>query len=70
MDVQFLYYLSDRHWTVPDESWRALVDDFAVAFSIPRHSLLESLTFYLLDDDTDEALQVCYSYEMANLVLI
>lgn len=34
------------------------MDDFAATFSITRHSLLESLTFYLLDDQTDEALQV------------
>lgn len=53
----FLYYLFDRHWTMPDENWRHIVDDFAATFSITRHSLLESLTFYLLDDQTDEALQ-------------
>lgn len=43
---------------MPDENWRHIVDDFAATFSISRHSLLESLTFYLLDDQTDEALQV------------
>lgn len=43
---------------MPDENWRHIVDDFAATFSITRHSLLESLTFYLLDDQTDEALQV------------
>ncbi|KAK2426152.1 E3 ubiquitin-protein ligase HOS1 [Trifolium repens] len=53
----FLYYLYDRHWTIPDEEWRDILEDFAAAFSINRHSLLESLTFYLLDDHTDEALQ-------------
>ncbi|CAA2973889.1 E3 ubiquitin- ligase HOS1 [Olea europaea subsp. europaea] len=53
----FLYYLFDRQWTVPDEKWRYIVDDFAATFSITRHSLLESFTFYLLDDHTDEALQ-------------
>ncbi|KAJ4954548.1 hypothetical protein NE237_011331 [Protea cynaroides] len=53
----FLYYLFDRHWTMPDEIWRHLVDDFAGTFGITRHSLLESLTFYLLDDHTDQALQ-------------
>ncbi|KAJ8754414.1 hypothetical protein K2173_002865 [Erythroxylum novogranatense] len=53
----FLYYLFDRHWTRPDEAWRHIVDDFAATFGITRHSLLESLTFYLLDDNTDEALQ-------------
>ncbi|GAY43588.1 hypothetical protein CUMW_075630 [Citrus unshiu] len=56
-EEQFLYYLFDRHWTMPDENWRHIVDDFAATFSITRHSLLESLTFYLLDDQTDEALQ-------------
>ncbi|KAL9438849.1 hypothetical protein AB3S75_024505 [Citrus x aurantiifolia] len=53
----FLYYLFDQHWTMPDENWRHIVDDFAATFSITRHSLLESLTFYLLDDQADEALQ-------------
>ncbi|XP_059657605.1 E3 ubiquitin-protein ligase HOS1 [Cornus florida] len=53
----FLYYLFDRHWTIPDEEWRYVVDDFAATFSISRHSLLESFTFYLLDDHTNEALQ-------------
>ncbi|KAE9596760.1 hypothetical protein Lal_00007253 [Lupinus albus] len=53
----FLYYLYDRHWTIPDEEWRHIVEDFAATFSISRHSLLESLTFYLLDDPTEEALQ-------------
>ncbi|MED6137232.1 hypothetical protein PIB30_063145 [Stylosanthes scabra] len=53
----FLYYLYDRHWTIPDEEWREIIEDFAVTFNISRHSLLESLTFYLLDDDTEEALQ-------------
>ncbi|XP_061368262.1 E3 ubiquitin-protein ligase HOS1 [Gastrolobium bilobum] len=53
----FLYYLYDRHWTIPDEEWRYILEDFAATFSISRHSLLESLTFFLLDDHTDEALQ-------------
>lgn len=53
----FLYYLFDRHWTVPDDEWRPIIDDFAAAFSITRHSLLESFIFYLLDDHTEEALQ-------------
>lgn len=53
----FLYYLYDRHWTIPDEEWRDILEDFAATFSISRHSLLESLTFYLLDDHTDETLQ-------------
>ncbi|XP_030467691.2 E3 ubiquitin-protein ligase HOS1 isoform X2 [Syzygium oleosum] len=53
----FLYYLYDRHWTLPDECWRHVVDDFAASFGVTRHLLLESLTFYLLDDHTDEALK-------------
>ncbi|KAL9242771.1 hypothetical protein vseg_016738 [Gypsophila vaccaria] len=55
----FLYYLFDRHWkkSESDEDWRHAIDDLAATFSITRHSLLESLTFYLLDDHTDEALQ-------------
>ncbi|KAH9613688.1 hypothetical protein KSS87_000601 [Heliosperma pusillum] len=58
--IQFLYYLFDRHWTKSesDEGWWHAIDDLAATFSITRHSLLESLTFYLLDDHTDEALQV------------
>lgn len=62
-EAQFLYYLFDRHWTLPDEKWRHIVDDFAATFSVTRHSLLESLTFYLLDDHTDEALQVTSGHE-------
>ncbi|GER25711.1 E3 ubiquitin-protein ligase HOS1 [Striga asiatica] len=53
----FLYYLFDRHWTIPIDEWRPIVDDFAVTFNITRHSLLESFVFYLLDDHTDEALK-------------
>jgi hypothetical protein len=45
---------------MPDETWRDIVEDFAATFSITRHSLLESLVFYLLDDCTDEALQVTF----------
>ncbi|KGN50278.1 E3 ubiquitin-protein ligase HOS1 [Cucumis sativus] len=52
-----LYYLFDRHWTLPDEKWRHIIEDFAATFSITRHSILESFVFYLLDDRTDEALQ-------------
>ncbi|CAN1834800.1 E3 ubiquitin-protein ligase HOS1 [Linum perenne] len=54
---QFLYYIFDRHWTMPDDSWRSIVDDFAATFGVTRHSLIESLTFYLLDDDTDDAVK-------------
>lgn len=43
---------------MPDETWRHIVDDFAAAFGVTRHSLLESLAFYLLDDHTEEALEV------------
>lgn len=53
----FLYYLFDRYWTTPEEEWRHDVDDFASTFSVTRHSILESLTFYLLDDHSNEALQ-------------
>lgn len=53
----FLYFLFDRHWSRPDPEWRFLVDDFAASFGISRHSVLESLTYYLLDDHTDQALQ-------------
>ncbi|KAL7241521.1 hypothetical protein ACSBR1_014169 [Camellia fascicularis] len=52
----FLYYLFDRHWTRPEEEWRHIIDDFAATFNITRHSLLESFTFYLLDDHIDDAL--------------
>lgn len=55
---QLLYYLFDRHWTLPEETWKEIVNDFAATFSITRHSLLESFVFYLLDDHTDEALKV------------
>ncbi|KAL7167192.1 hypothetical protein ACSBR2_037797 [Camellia fascicularis] len=53
----FLYYLFDQHWTRPGGEWRHIIDDFAATFNITRHSLLESFTFYLLDDYTDDALQ-------------
>uniref|UniRef100_A0A7N0RF81 ELYS-like domain-containing protein n=1 Tax=Kalanchoe fedtschenkoi TaxID=63787 RepID=A0A7N0RF81_KALFE len=53
----FLYYLFDRHWSMPNEKWKHIVDDFAASFGLGRHSLLESFIFYLLDDHSDEALQ-------------
>ncbi|KAK8934344.1 E3 ubiquitin-protein ligase HOS1 [Platanthera zijinensis] len=53
----FLYYLFDRHWTLPDAEWRFIIDDFASSFGINRLPLLESFVFYLLDDHTDNALQ-------------
>ncbi|XP_060674306.1 E3 ubiquitin-protein ligase HOS1 isoform X2 [Ziziphus jujuba] len=57
----FLYYLFDRHWTMPDEEWRHILEDFAASFSITRNLLLESLIFYLLDDHTEEAvLEACH----------
>ncbi|KAJ9536911.1 hypothetical protein OSB04_029644, partial [Centaurea solstitialis] len=52
-----LYYLFDRLWNIPDDKWRFCVDDFAATFNLARHSILESFTFYLLDDQSDEALQ-------------
>ncbi|KAL8136643.1 hypothetical protein V2J09_002644 [Rumex salicifolius] len=53
----FLYYLFDRQWTVPEDEWRSILDDFVATLGIARHSLLESFCFYLLDDHSDEALQ-------------
>lgn len=61
-EYQFLYYLYDRHWTEDDEGWRDILDDFAVSFKVTRHLLLESLTFYLLDDHTEQALKVSYIF--------
>ncbi|KAK1259401.1 E3 ubiquitin-protein ligase HOS1 [Acorus gramineus] len=64
----FLYYLFDRHWTLPDYGWRHLVDDFAAAFGISRYSQLECLIFYLLDDHTEDALKeaICLLPEIAS----
>ncbi|KZV53298.1 hypothetical protein F511_07592 [Dorcoceras hygrometricum] len=56
-----LYFLFDRHWTLPVDEWRHIIDDFAVTFSITRHCLLESYVFYLLDDHTEEALKEAIS---------
>ncbi|XP_022718759.1 E3 ubiquitin-protein ligase HOS1 isoform X2 [Durio zibethinus] len=56
----FVYFLFDRHWSRPEEEWRHIVDDFAASFGISRHSLLESFTFCLLDDHSDEALLESY----------
>ena len=64
---QFLYYLFDRHWPKPEEEWRPVIDDFAATFNITRHSLLESFTFYLLDDHTDDALQVTCNFFLIHL---
>ncbi|XP_073007314.1 E3 ubiquitin-protein ligase HOS1 isoform X2 [Typha latifolia] len=52
-----LYYLFDRHWSKPDVEWQYLIHDFSATFGITRHSVLESLVFFLLDDHTFEALQ-------------
>ncbi|XP_050228170.1 E3 ubiquitin-protein ligase HOS1 isoform X2 [Mercurialis annua] len=52
-----LYYFFDRHWTMPDETLRDIIEDFAATFGITRHALFESLVFYLLDDHKDEALK-------------
>lgn len=68
--MQFLYYLFDRHWTKPDAEWRHLVDDFASSFGISRHLVLESLTFYLLDDHSDQAVQVVLSCIIAYFILL
>ncbi len=35
------------------------MDDYMCTFSIPRHLILESLVFYLLDDCSEDALEVC-----------
>ncbi|KAH9542271.1 hypothetical protein CY35_14G107700 [Sphagnum magellanicum] len=53
----FLYYLFDRHWTLSHMNWRSIVDDYVRTFSIPRHFMLESLVFYLLDDCSEHALE-------------
>lgn len=53
----FLYYLFDRHWNVPNTNWRNIVDDYAGTFGVTRNLVLESLVFYLLDDNTEEALE-------------
>ncbi|VFQ64730.1 unnamed protein product [Cuscuta campestris] len=53
----FLYYIFDRQWTVPDEKWRDIVDDFAATFCVSRHSILECCVYFLLDDHTDQCLQ-------------
>ncbi|XP_029117136.2 E3 ubiquitin-protein ligase HOS1 isoform X1 [Elaeis guineensis] len=66
----FLYYLFDRHWTLPDGEWKYLVDDFAASFGITRHSLLESFVFYLLDDHTFPALQVLCFFQAYFVSLI
>ncbi|KAE9459388.1 hypothetical protein C3L33_08706, partial [Rhododendron williamsianum] len=55
--ADFLYYLFDRQWTRPEMEWRYIIDDFAASFNLTRHSLVESFSFYLLDDHTDDALQ-------------
>ncbi|CAN6459913.1 unnamed protein product [Victoria cruziana] len=52
-----LYYLFDRHWTIPDGEWRKMIDDYGSTFGIGRHSAIESLIFYLLDDDKEAALK-------------
>ncbi|XP_071730819.1 E3 ubiquitin-protein ligase HOS1-like [Rutidosis leptorrhynchoides] len=52
-----IYYMFDRLWKIPDEKWRFCIDDFSATFNVARHSILESFTFYLLDDPSDEALQ-------------
>lgn len=63
--LQFLYFLFDRHWTVPDGNWRGVVDDYVATFSIPRHFMLESLVFYLLDDSSDQSLEVSFRFTLS-----
>ncbi|CAL5441965.1 unnamed protein product [Camellia sinensis] len=60
--------LNSRHWTRPGGEWRHIIDDFAATFNITRHSLLESFTFYLLDDYTDDALQPIHLMEACHLL--
>ncbi|XP_072976518.1 E3 ubiquitin-protein ligase HOS1-like isoform X8 [Typha angustifolia] len=66
-----LYYLFDRHWSRPDVEWQYLIHDFSATFGITRHSVLESLVFFLLDDHTFEALQViftCFCFPSVSLI--
>ncbi|KAF3777809.1 E3 ubiquitin-protein ligase [Nymphaea thermarum] len=56
-DLLLLYYLFDLYWTIPDGEWRKVIDDYANTFGIGSHSVVESLTFYLLDDDKEAALK-------------
>ncbi|KAM3199873.1 hypothetical protein P3L10_032233 [Capsicum annuum] len=42
---------------VPDEGWRHIIDDFSATFGVTKHSLLESFTFSLLDDEGVPALR-------------
>lgn len=35
-----------------------MIDDYGSTFGIGRHSAIESLIFYLLDDDKEAALKV------------
>ncbi|PHT30214.1 hypothetical protein CQW23_30199 [Capsicum baccatum] len=43
---------------LPDEGWRHINDDFSATFGVTKHSLLESFTFSLLDDEGVPALKV------------
>ncbi|XWS49703.1 hypothetical protein CRYUN_Cryun12cG0026000 [Craigia yunnanensis] len=56
--VVLIWWLQSKQ--LPEEEWRHIMDDFAASFGISRHSLLESFTFCLLDDHTDEALLESY----------
>lgn len=53
----FLYYLFDMHWPHCDDEWRRVLNDYLRTFDIPRHIMLESLLFYLLDDSSDAAVE-------------
>lgn len=52
----FLYYLFDRLWS-PTGQWKLITDDYIKTFSIPWHFALETFVFFLLDDDSSDALQ-------------
>lgn len=56
--LQFLYYLYDRFWGRPAEEWQGVVRDYCTAFHLPEFFRVECLVFFLLDNDTPEALQV------------
>lgn len=55
---------------MPNEHWMHIVEDFAATFGLGRHSLLESLIFYLLDDHSDEALKVSISLSSMHTLYI
>lgn len=56
--TQFLYYLYDRFWGRPAEQWQAAVVNYCTAFHLPDFFRVECLVFFLLDHNSEEALQV------------